>query len=163
MVFTWTTPAGAFSDVWTGGTGGSFGGKKTITTFPDANFAGTACASATTACNQAGTGAIPVLLGTSGVGIALSECNTVSGVSCDESQTLQKSREILVWYQSANNGGSYGTHALIKTASGNSKNASWMSEYGSVANIGGTPYVLFNGHDDGYAAYDVEVKKCSGC
>jgi len=75
MVFTWTTTKGAFSDVWTGGTAGAFGGVKTITTFPDANFAGTACASASTACNQAGTGAIPVLLGTSGVGIALTECN----------------------------------------------------------------------------------------
>jgi len=38
----------------------------------------------------------------------------VSGVSCDESQNLQKSREILVWYESSNNGGTYGTHALIK-------------------------------------------------
>jgi hypothetical protein len=163
MVFTWTTPGGAFSDVWTGGTGGTFGGKKTITTFPDANFAGTACASATTPCNQAGTGAIPVLLGTSGVGISLTECNTVSGVSCDESQTLQKSREILVWYESSNNGGAYGTHALIKTASGTSKNPSWMSEYGSLTNIGGVPYVLFNGHDAVYGSYDVEVRKCVGC
>jgi hypothetical protein len=163
MVFTWTTPGGAFSDVWTGGTGGSFGGKKTITTFPDANFAGQACASSTTACNQAGTGAIPVLIGSTGVGVSLSECNTVSGVSCDETQTLQKSREILVWYESSNNGGSYGTHALIKTATGNSKNPSWMSEYGSVTNIGGTIYVLWNGHSDDYGAYDVEVKKCTGC
>jgi hypothetical protein len=163
MVFTWTTAAGAFSDLWTGGILGSFGGKKTITTFPDANFAGTNCVSATTPCNQAGTGAIPVLLGASGVGISLTECNTVSGVSCDESQTLQKSREILVWYQSANNGSTYPTHALIKTASGASKNPSWMSEYGSVANIGGTPYVLFNGHDAVYGSYDVEVRKCTGC
>ncbi|HEY2802479.1 MAG TPA: hypothetical protein VGJ67_01005, partial [Actinomycetota bacterium] len=168
MVFTWTTTKGAFSDVWTGGTAGSFGGAKTITTFPDANFAGTACASASTACNQAGTGAIPVLLGTSGVGIALTECNTIttqtgSHVNCDESQSLEKSREILVWYESSNNGTSYGTHALIKTASGASKNPSWMSEYGSVANISGTPYVLWNGHDDIYGAYDVEVKKCTGC
>jgi hypothetical protein len=168
MVFTWTTAAGAFSDVWTGGTAGSFGGKKTITTFPDANFAATACASASTACNQAGTGAIPVLLGTSGVGISLTECNTITTqtgghVSCDESQSLEKSREILVWYESSNNGSTYPTHALIKTASGSSKNPSWMSEYGSVTNIGGTPYVLFNGHDDQYGAYDVEVKKCTGC
>jgi len=163
MVFTWTTAAGAFSDVWAGGTAGSFGGKKTITAFPDANFAGQACASATTPCNQAGNGAIPVLLGTTGVGIALTECNTVSGVSCDESQTLQKSREILVWYESSNNGGSYGTHALIKAASGNTKNPSWMSEYGSATNIGGVPYVLFNGHDAVYGTYDVEVRKCTGC
>jgi len=163
MVFTWTTPGGAFSDVWTGGTGGSFGGVKTITTFPDANFAGQACASSTTACNQAGTGAIPVLIGSSGIGISLTECNTVSGVSCDESQNLQKSREILVWYESSNNGGSYGTHALIKTATGSSKNPSWMSEYGSVTNVGGTIYVLWNGHDDVYGSYDVEVKKCTGC
>jgi len=163
MVFTWTTPAGAFSDVWSGGTGGSFGGKKTITAFPDANFAGQACASSTTACNQAGTGAIPVLIGTTGVGISLSECNTVSGVSCDESQTLLKSREILVWYESSNNGASYGTHTLIKTATGNSKNTSWMSEYGSTTNISGTIYVLWNGHSDDYGVYDVEVKKCSGC
>jgi hypothetical protein len=163
MVFTWTDAAGAYSNVWTGGTGGTLGGKKTITTFPDANFAGQACASSTTACNQAGTGAIPVLIGSTGIGISLTECNTVSGVSCDESQNLQKSREILVWYGSTNNGTSYGTHALIKTATGNSKNPSWMSEYGSATNIGGTIYVLWNGHDDVYGSYDVEVKKCTGC
>jgi hypothetical protein len=163
MVFTWTTPGGAFSDVWTGGTGGSFGGVKTITTFPDANFAAQACASSTGACNKAGTGAIPVLIGSTGVGISLTECNVVSGVACDESQTLQKSREILVWYESSNNGSTYPTHALIKTATGNSKNPSWMSEYGSVTNVGGTIYVLWNGHDAVYGSYDVEVKKCTGC
>jgi hypothetical protein len=84
-------------------------------------------------------------------------------VNCDESQSREKSREILVWYQSSNNGGTYPTHALIKTASGASKNPSWMSEYGSVTNIGGVPYVLFNGQDDQYGAYDVELKKCVGC
>jgi hypothetical protein len=163
MVFTWTTPAGAFSDVWTGGTGGSFLGKKTITTFPDANFAGTACASSTTPCNQAGEGAIPVLLGTTGIGIALSECNTVSGVSCDQTQVLEKSRAILVWYSSTNNGGSYGTHALIQAGSGATKNPTWMSEFGSIANIGGAPYILYAGHDEIYGAYNVRVKKCTGC
>src|SRR5204862_33980 len=65
MVFTWTTAGGAFSDVWTDGTGGSFGGAKTIVTFPDTSFSTTKCGS-TTPCNAAGSGAIPVLLGSSG-------------------------------------------------------------------------------------------------
>ena len=129
-------------------------------TFPDANFSTTKCGS-TTPCNAAGSGAIPVLLGSSGIGISLSECNTVSGVSCDESQTVEKSREILVWYESSNNGGSYGSHALI--AHPTSAKDTFENEYGSAANIGGTPYVLYNGHDDIYGYYDVVVKSCSGC
>ncbi len=163
LVFTWTTAAGAFSDVWTGGTAGSFGGAKKITSFPDANYAATACASSTGACNVGGSGAIPVLLGGTTVGIMLTECNDVGGVKCDETQTLERSREILVWYESINNGSTYPTTALIKTATGSSKNTSWMSEFGSATNIGGVPYILWAGHDDIYGAYDVEVRKCTGC
>lgn len=162
MAFTWTTATGGFVRIWSGDTTGSFGTANQFATFPDSALASTACQS-TTPCNAGGSGAIVGLTGTTGVGIALSECNTVSGVTCDQSQTQEKSREILTWRQSADNGSTWTAPAVIKAPTGGSANTSWMSEFGSVAYSGATPYVLFNGHDDAYKVYDVEVRKCTGC
>jgi hypothetical protein len=151
MAFTWTTPSGAFLQIYNDGTD-TWGAKRTITVFPD-----TAPAVGSTY-NKGGEGAIVALGSGNTVGITLSECNTVNGFTCNNPQLSDaKAREQLVWRQSTDNGANWGTPEVIK-APGSSK-GSFLNNYGDVLYLGnGKPFVTWNGHNAAYTYYTTQIR-----
>jgi hypothetical protein len=151
MAFTWTTPTGAFLQIYDDGTD-TWGTKRTITAFPD-----TAPAVGTTY-NKGGEGAIVALGSGNTVGITLSECNTANGFTCNNPQLSDtKAREQLVWRESTDNGASWGTPEVIK-APGTPK-GSFINNYGDVMYLtDGTPFVTWNGHNSAYSAYTSQIR-----
>ena len=151
MAFTWTTPTAAYLRIYDDGTD-TWGTKRTIVTFPDgAGAVGTVN-------NKGGEGALVALGSGTTVGIALSECNTANGATCNNPQLSDaKARSQLVWRQSTDNGANWGTPEVI-AAPGTAK-GTYLNNYGDVMYLGnGKPFVLWNAHNSAYTAYTIQIR-----
>jgi hypothetical protein len=150
LAFSWTTSTGAFLQIYTVGTG--WGTKRTITAFPDTAPA------VGTLYNKGGEGAVIALGSGTTVGIALSECNTANGNTCNSPDLLDaKARSQLVWRESSNNGVSWGTPEVIK-APGTAK-GSYLNNYGDALYLAsGKPFVVWNAHNSAYTAYTNQIR-----
>jgi hypothetical protein len=151
MAFTWTTPSAAYLRIYDDGTD-TWGTKRTIVNFPDN------AAAVGTVNNKGGEGALVTLGSGNTVGIALSECNTANGFTCNNPQLSDvKARSQLVWRQSTDNGANWGTPEVI-AAPGTPK-GSYINNYGDVLYLGnGKPFVLWNAHNSAYSAYTVQIR-----
>jgi hypothetical protein len=154
LVVSYTTSAGAFLRVYDT-VGATWGAERTVVTFPDTDPA------VGTTYHKGGEGAIIGLTGTSGIGISLSECNTTVKGTCNNAALSDGSaRSQLVWRQSSNTGPSWSA-ASVPAAPTTSK-TTLINNYGSVLYVGSTPWVLWNGHNSAYGAYNVQLRTGSG-
>lgn len=153
LVVSWTTAAGAFLRVYDTG-GATWGAQRTIVTFPDSGGGiGTN--------NQGGEGAIPLLTGTTGISISLSECNTTTASTCNTPALDDvKTREALVYYSSTDNGATFPTRSVIAVPS--SAKGTYIANYGDLALVAGKPFVTWNWHNSAYTDYTDQIRVGSG-
>jgi hypothetical protein len=155
--FTWTTNAGAFVQVYDTSVG--WQPAEEFATFPDAG--------GVSGRNVGGEGAMVALSGTTTIGITMSECNAVSGHPvCD--WAAEKDREALLYWQSNDNGVTWGIADSLVAAPGTAK-SSFESNFGSLIfypptspGSAATPYAYFGGHDGSYTAYNDYLKVGAG-
>jgi hypothetical protein len=152
MVVTWTTAGAAKLAIFTVGAG--WGTPKTIVTFPDSDPA------VGTVMNKGGEGAIPLLKGTSTIGIELPECNQLAGgATC--AWDLEKDREQLTYRESANNGTSWSNASIIAKPVGTNK-GTFINDFGWGIFVGTTRYAQYNAHDALYKSYTTQISKGTG-
>jgi hypothetical protein len=139
----WTTGAGAFLQIYDG-SANAWGAKRTIVTFPDAAVGGSL--------NVAGEGAMVALGPNAIVGVALSECNQLTGgTGCALDLSNSKAREQLVWRASDDNGATWSAPNIL--ANPTTAKTSFISNYGDAIFVKTKPLVLWNGHDAAYGYY----------
>ncbi len=126
MAFTWTTASGGWLEEYSGGT---WQPAHQFVSFPDSS------PGVGTTLNRGGEGAIVALSGTTTVGIAISECNTITSGTCSTGD--EKDREQLVYRQSADDGATWSAASIVATSS-TSKNT-FNNDFGSATFVNGVP------------------------